>query len=229
MTLGIQKTCDTSNLVVKPYSVWTKIRISFQASFKSWLQTFEVIEWNKLKENNVHLLLFENRSNTFSGISSSQPSPVDINMDGVDTNRRLRGIIHALPLNLGHVHVKNVNETASEKFENSCQITLTWSYLTGRRCQENQWHHRITFKINLPWREYRANTDWSHWRASEIWRTANNKRETRLDISALGFWTPGQRVFFDVRVINLHTQVFNMCLEMKRWFSDEKEEIHCWF
>ena len=31
-------------------------------------------------------------------------------------------------------------------------------------------------------------------------RRANKNDEARLDISATGFWTPGQRVFLDVRV-----------------------------
>ncbi|XP_066921132.1 uncharacterized protein [Clytia hemisphaerica] len=35
---------------------------------------------------------------------------------------------------------------------------------------------------------------------------ANKSREARLDISALNFWTHGQRAFFDVRVFNLFAQ-----------------------
>lgn len=55
-------------------------------------------------------------------------------------------------------------------------------------------------------------------------RTANVKREARLDISALSFWTPGQRVFIDIRVFNLHAQRYR-CSEMKRCFqSNEKEK-----
>ena len=46
-------------------------------------------------------------------------------------------------------------------------------------------------------------------------RTANTRPEARLDISALGFWTPDQRVFFDIRVFNLHAQRYR-CLELKR-------------
>ena len=37
-------------------------------------------------------------------------------------------------------------------------------------------------------------------------RNANKNREARLDISALNFWTNGQRAFFDVRVFNLFAQ-----------------------
>ena len=37
--------------------------------------------------------------------------------------------------------------------------------------------------------------------------TANRRHEAKLDISATGFWTPGQRVFLDVfRVFDLNTQ-----------------------
>ena len=37
-------------------------------------------------------------------------------------------------------------------------------------------------------------------------RTVNSSRETLLDISATGFWTPGQRVFFDIRVFDLNAR-----------------------
>ena len=37
-------------------------------------------------------------------------------------------------------------------------------------------------------------------------RSANRSQEARLDISATGFWTPGQRAFFDVRVFDLNAQ-----------------------
>ena len=40
-------------------------------------------------------------------------------------------------------------------------------------------------------------------------RQANISREARLDISALGFWTAGQRAFFDVRVFNPFAQYKN--------------------
>ena len=40
-------------------------------------------------------------------------------------------------------------------------------------------------------------------------RTANTK-QARLDISALSFWTPGQRVFLDVRVFKLHSQRYSV-------------------
>ena len=45
----------------------------------------------------------------------------------------------------------------------------------------------------------------------------NTRPETRLDISALGFWTPDQRVFFDIRVFNLQAQ--KKCFE-----RNEKEK-----
>jgi len=54
-------------------------------------------------------------------------------------------------------------------------------------------------------------------------RTANVKREARLDISALSFWIPGQRVFFGVRVFNLHAQRYR-CSELKRCFQTNEKE-----
>ena len=54
-------------------------------------------------------------------------------------------------------------------------------------------------------------------------RTANTRPEACLDISALGFWTPGQRVFFDIRVFNLHAQRYK-CLELKRCFERNEKE-----
>ena len=46
-------------------------------------------------------------------------------------------------------------------------------------------------------------------------RTANKRKEARLDVSALNFWTPGIRVFLDIRVFNLNAQRYGG-LEMKR-------------
>jgi hypothetical protein len=40
----------------------------------------------------------------------------------------------------------------------------------------------------------------------ELNRQANRTREARLDVSASGFWIPGQRVFLDVRVFDLSAQ-----------------------
>ena len=54
-------------------------------------------------------------------------------------------------------------------------------------------------------------------------RTANTRPEARLDISALGFWTPDQRAFFDIRVFNLHAQRYR-CLELKRCFERNEKE-----
>ena len=53
--------------------------------------------------------------------------------------------------------------------------------------------------------------------------TANTRPEARLDISALGFWTPDQRVFFDKRVFNLQAQRYR-CLELKKWFERNEKE-----
>ena len=51
---------------------------------------------------------------------------------------------------------------------------------------------------------------------------ANTRPEARHDISALGFWTPDHRVFFDIRVFNLQAQRFR-CLELnKRFERNEK-------
>ena len=36
--------------------------------------------------------------------------------------------------------------------------------------------------------------------------TANQRPEARLDINAIGFWTPGQQVFLDIRVFDLNAQ-----------------------
>jgi len=33
-------------------------------------------------------------------------------------------------------------------------------------------------------------------------KISNQSNETRLDIAARGFWVPGQKAFFDVRVFN---------------------------
>ena len=53
-------------------------------------------------------------------------------------------------------------------------------------------------------------------------RTANTRPEACLDISALGFWTPDQRVFL-IRVFNLHAQRYR-CLELKRCFGRNEKE-----
>ena len=54
-------------------------------------------------------------------------------------------------------------------------------------------------------------------------KTANTRPEARLDISALGFWTPDQRVFFDIRVFNLQAQRYR-CLELKKCFERNEKE-----
>jgi len=56
-------------------------------------------------------------------------------------------------------------------------------------------------------------------------QTANIRPEARLDISliSLGFWTPDQRVFFDMRGFNLHAQRYR-CLELKRCFERNEKE-----
>jgi len=54
--------------------------------------------------------------------------------------------------------------------------------------------------------------------------TANTRPEARLDISALGFWTSDQRVFFDIRVFNLQAQRYR-CLELKKCFDTRKKKM----
>ena len=57
-------------------------------------------------------------------------------------------------------------------------------------------------------------------------RTASLSNEARLDISARGFWVPGQRVFCDVRVFDLSAQRYRNS-KLKRCFQmneDEKKE-----
>ena len=49
-------------------------------------------------------------------------------------------------------------------------------------------------------------------------------REARLDISALNFWTTGQRAFFDVRVFNLFAQRYSRTKVEKCFLSNEKEK-----
>ena len=42
-------------------------------------------------------------------------------------------------------------------------------------------------------------------KGEEMERKSNNQaREARLDVSAVSFWTKGQRAFFDVRVFDLN-------------------------
>ena len=54
-------------------------------------------------------------------------------------------------------------------------------------------------------------------------RTANSSTEARLDISARGFWVPGQKVFCDVRVFDLNAQRYRN-VELKRCFQKNEEE-----
>ena len=54
-------------------------------------------------------------------------------------------------------------------------------------------------------------------------RTANTTREARLDISALGFWTPGQKAFFDVRVFDLNAMRYRN-KELKRCYESNEDE-----
>ena len=55
------------------------------------------------------------------------------------------------------------------------------------------------------------------------YRTANRSREARLDISATGFWTPGQRAFFDIRVFDLSARRYRG-LELSKCFKRNEDE-----
>jgi len=55
-------------------------------------------------------------------------------------------------------------------------------------------------------------------------RHANTSREARLDISALNFWTAGQRAFLDVRVFNLFAQRYSKTKVENCFLSNEKEK-----
>lgn len=54
-------------------------------------------------------------------------------------------------------------------------------------------------------------------------RTANRSQEARLDISATGFWTPGQRAFFDIRVFDLNARRYRG-LELEKCFRRNEGE-----
>ena len=55
-------------------------------------------------------------------------------------------------------------------------------------------------------------------------REANKNKEARLDISALNFWTTGQRAFFDVRVFNLFAQRHSKMSVEKCFRANENEK-----
>lgn len=54
-------------------------------------------------------------------------------------------------------------------------------------------------------------------------KTANRSDEARLDISATGFWTLGQRAFFDIRVFDLSARRYKG-LELSKCFKRNEEE-----
>ena len=53
--------------------------------------------------------------------------------------------------------------------------------------------------------------------------TANQRLESRLDINASGFWTPGQRLFLDVRVFDLNAQRHKN-LELQKCYKQNEDE-----
>ena len=54
-------------------------------------------------------------------------------------------------------------------------------------------------------------------------RTSNRSREARLDVSAVNFWVPGQRAFFDIRVFDLSAQRYRN-LELAKCYTKNELE-----
>ncbi|XP_066919036.1 uncharacterized protein [Clytia hemisphaerica] len=54
-------------------------------------------------------------------------------------------------------------------------------------------------------------------------KTANTSEGARLDVSATGFWTPGQRAFFDIRVFDLSARRYRG-LELSKCFQRNENE-----
>ena len=52
---------------------------------------------------------------------------------------------------------------------------------------------------------------------------SNKSKEARLDISALNFWTTGQRAFFDVRTFNLFAQKHSK-MAVEKCFKENDNE-----
>ena len=55
-------------------------------------------------------------------------------------------------------------------------------------------------------------------------KTTNTQDNARLDIAARGFWIPGQKAFFDVRVFNPIAKRFSNSTISKACDSNEKEK-----
>ena len=55
-------------------------------------------------------------------------------------------------------------------------------------------------------------------------KTAKIGDEARLDISAIGFWNPGQRVFFDIRVFDHNAQRYMNNNLQKSFIRNEVEK-----
>jgi hypothetical protein len=55
-------------------------------------------------------------------------------------------------------------------------------------------------------------------------RTANRTEEARLDIAARGFWVPGQKAFFDVRVFNPFAGRYRNSKASKAYEINEREK-----
>ena len=57
----------------------------------------------------------------------------------------------------------------------------------------------------------------------ELNRQANRTKQARLDISATGFWIPGQRVFLGVRAFDLNAERYRG-LELSKCFKRNEDE-----
>ena len=59
----------------------------------------------------------------------------------------------------------------------------------------------------------------------------NRSNETRLDVRAIGFWTAGQKAFYDIRVFD-HNALRYSRTEIKKCFQRNEEkrycELHCY-
>ena len=59
-------------------------------------------------------------------------------------------------------------------------------------------------------------------------KSANTANESRLDISARGFWTTGQRAFFDVRIFDPLAQSYSTQSLSQTYSKHEKEKKRCY-
>jgi len=55
-------------------------------------------------------------------------------------------------------------------------------------------------------------------------KSSNKSREARLDVSAVNFWVPGERAFFDIRVFDITCQRYRNLELTKRFKRNEDEK-----